>query len=212
MKKKKTRRSEAQYPALDPQFNLKTRKDALEIDYLDNLPAEYVDPKTGKKWTNKQLKQYLNDFNNESVLADFKVNEEEGRKRIHKKKEVPHERNVPLKKLLDDLMKKMKEFVTIINQSQVNVTSKIKIKKSTNKFKKQLKTQIQNEFKYIKDYYKKDAEDANNSRNRCIYTKTRAQGKMQSINDINEFKSYQESPEDAIIDAIDNKRNEIGDE
>lgn len=206
MKQKKTRRSEAKYPALDPQFNLKTRQEALEIDYLDNLPENYTDPITGKKWTKHQLKQYLNDFNNESILADFKVNEEEGRKRIHKKKEVPHDKNAHLKKLLDDLLKKIKEFLLILNQSNINVSSKIKLKKTTNKFKKQLKTQIQGEFKYIKDYYKKDAEDANNSRNRCIYTQTRAQGKMQSINDINEFKSYQKSPEDDIIDAIDSKR------
>lgn len=206
MKKKKTRRSEAQYPALDPQFNLKTRQDALEIDYLDQLPTEYVDPVTGKKWSNKQLKQYLNDFNNESVNADFNINIKEGRKRIHKKKEVAHEKNVHLKLLLDNLIIKIKEFIAIINQSNINITSKIKIKKTTNKFKKQLKTEIRNEFKFIKDFYKKEAEDANNSRNRCIYTKSRAQGKMQSINDINEFKSYQESPENDIIDMIDSKK------
>lgn len=206
--KKKSKRSEAQYPALDPNLNLKTRRDQLEVDYLDKLPKTWTDPHSGKKWTNDQLKQYLNDFTNEAILADFKTNEKEGRKRIHKKIKVEHEKNAHLKKLLEELLLKIKDFVNLINESQINITSKIKLKKSTNKFKKTLRTQIKGEFKYIKDYYKKLAEDSNNKRNSCIYTKVKAQDKIKSMEDLTILQELQESPEDNIIDYIDNKRED----
>jgi hypothetical protein len=167
VRKKKSRRSEAKYPALDPQLNLKTRFEQLDIDYLDQLPESWTDPKTGKKWSGDQLKQYLNDFTNEHVHADFTTN----KKRVHKKKRVESERNKDLKsltknialknkefvkeikfkkkELLETINKNIKEFITILKDSNTTVSTKNKLKKIINKTSNKLKKQILEEYTYF---------------------------------------------------------------
>lgn len=56
-RKPKNRRSATEYPALKKQFNLKTRADAAEIDYLHKL--------------NDKEKEWLNNFTEERVNANF---------------------------------------------------------------------------------------------------------------------------------------------
>jgi hypothetical protein len=199
MRKKKTRRSEAKYPALDPHLNLKTRFEFLDMDYLDQLPETWTDPKTGKKWTNAQLKQYLNDFTNEHVHADFTTN----KKRIHKKKKVESDKNKDLRELLKTLTEKIKELIGTLNDSRVTTTTKLKLKKTINKLKNQLKKQILGELSYVEDYYKKEAEHKNNARNRCVLTRAKAQGKSLGIDDLSIEYSRTENVEDEMIDRID---------
>lgn len=55
--KKSNRRSKVKYPALDPKYNLKSRGDLLECDYLDQL--------------SEKDKEWLNSFNEEYVNANF---------------------------------------------------------------------------------------------------------------------------------------------
>lgn len=55
--KKKTRRSEQKNPDLDPRFNLKTRTELLDQDYLNKL-------------SQKEL-NWLNKFNKEEINASF---------------------------------------------------------------------------------------------------------------------------------------------
>jgi hypothetical protein len=202
--KKRNKRSNSQFPALDPHLNLKTRFEQLDIDYLDKLPANWIDPKTGKKWSNTQLKQYLNDFTNESVHADFTTN----KKRIHKKKKVESKNNKHLKNLSKDVNTKFKEIIKLINDAQITTTSKIKLKRIVNQFKTQLKAQINNSLSFIDDFYKKEAEDKNNSRNRCILTRAKAQGKALGIDDLSELLMVPNNLEDEIIDKIDSE-NEL---
>jgi hypothetical protein len=57
MAKKKTRRSNQKYPTLNPGYNLKSRADALQIDYLDQL--------------SEKDKAWLNAFNEEEVNTNF---------------------------------------------------------------------------------------------------------------------------------------------
>ena len=56
--KKKNRRSQIPYPALDPTVNLKSRYDQIDQDYLDKLSPKELD--------------WLNRFMAEFVGADFK--------------------------------------------------------------------------------------------------------------------------------------------
>lgn len=212
MKKKRTRRQAVKFPALDPKFNLKTRSDLIESEASENLPESWTDPKTGKTWSNDQLKQYLNDFNNEFINADFKTNVDEGRKRIHKKKRSEHEKNKHLKKLIADFLANIKKFITILNESQITNNSKSKLKKSVNKFKKQLKAQIKKEFKFITDTYKTSAEFDNNHRNMCILTRERAQGKLKSTDLLPETIMVKKDYETEMIDAIDRKKAGVLDE
>lgn len=198
MKKKQTRRSSSKYPALDPKLNLKTRSDLIEIDYIEKL--------------SEKDKQWLNDFNNEFVNADFKTNVQEGRKRIHKKKKVEHEKNKHLKKLLVDFLANVKQFIQILNDSQITNTSRSKFKKSVNKFKKQLKVQIKKEFTFIEDSYKRQAEYANNHRNMDIMSREKAQGKLRSTDVLPETIMSKVNVEDSIIDKIDREKLGIKDE
>lgn len=56
-RKKPTRRSKQEYPDLDPKYNLKTRADLLDQDYLHRLsPKEMA---------------WLNKFNKEEISASF---------------------------------------------------------------------------------------------------------------------------------------------
>jgi len=56
-RKKQSRRSKQQYPDLDPKYNLKTRADLLDQDYLNKLsPKELA---------------WLNRFNKEEISASF---------------------------------------------------------------------------------------------------------------------------------------------
>src|SRR5271165_6149819 len=192
MKKKQSKRSQAPYPALDPKLNLKTRYELFDADYIDKL--------------SEKEKQWLNDFNNEYLNADFKTNVEEGRKRIHRKKRGEHPKNKHLKKLINDFVTSIKMIITILNQSQITNNSRSKLKKSVNKFKKQFKVQIKKEFKFIEDVYKTDAEHSNNHRNTCILTKQKAMGMAKSLDLLSERLLDKTNLEDDIIKKIDAQR------
>lgn len=196
MAKKKTRRSEAKYPALDPHLNLKTRFEQLDFDYIDQLPETWTDPKTGKKYNPKQ---WLNDFTNEHTHADFRTN----KKRIHRKKKVESDKNKDLRDLLKTLNEKIKDLIFLLNDSRANTTTKLKLKKTINKMKNQLKKQILGELSYVEDYYKKEAEGKNNARNRCVLTRAKAQGKALGIDDLPESFYISENVEDEMIAKID---------
>lgn len=198
MKKKRTRRSESKFPALDPKLNLRSRSKLIDYDYLDQL--------------NEKELQYLNDFTTEFINADFKTNLEEGRKRIHKKKRVEHEKNKHLKKLIVDFVANIKAFVKILNESQITNTSRSKFKKSVNKFKKQLKSQIKKEFTFIEDKFKRESEHSNNHRNTCIVTQQESQGMMKSLDMLSERLLDKKDTESLLIDKIDRKKLGIEEE
>jgi len=189
--KKINRRSQSKYPALDPKLNLKTRKDLLDYDYLNKLSP-------------KEL-QFLNDFSSEYINADFKTSIKEGRKRIHRKKRVEHEKNRHLKKLIQDFAFGIKALIKILNDSQITNNARSKLKKSVNKFKKQIKGQIKKEFKFVEDSYKTSAEHSNNHRNMCIMSRTEAQGMLKSTDFLPETLMVKKDTEQEIIDKIDNK-------
>jgi hypothetical protein len=52
--KKKTRRSSQKYPTLNPGYNLKSRAENLECDYVDSLSEKE------KEWLNKFNEEYVN--------------------------------------------------------------------------------------------------------------------------------------------------------
>lgn len=54
VKKRPNRRSKQKYPALNPRFNLKTRTDLIDYDYLDKLSDKE------KEWLNKFSEEYIN--------------------------------------------------------------------------------------------------------------------------------------------------------
>lgn len=71
-RKKRSRRDAQERPDLDPKFNLKTRTDLLDQDYLHKLSPEELD--------------WLNKFNKEYVSAS--LNTESPRKNLHRNKKL----------------------------------------------------------------------------------------------------------------------------
>ena len=69
-RKKQTRRSKQEFPDLDPKYNLKTRADLLDQDYLNKLSAKEM--------------AWLNKFNKEYVSGS--IDRENLKRNIHKKK------------------------------------------------------------------------------------------------------------------------------
>lgn len=119
--KKKTPRSKVKYPALNPKYNLKTRTDLLDYDYIDKLSEEE--------------KQWLNDFSSEYINANVGKQSEPEKNRFHNTQELV-----------------------------------------------------------------KDRQDANNARNRCVYTRAKAMGNViDPVFDREPSKDYEEE----IINQID---------
>lgn len=54
MKGKNSKRSRAKYPALLPEYNLKTRFDEIDYDYIHKLSNEE------KEWLNRFTEEYIN--------------------------------------------------------------------------------------------------------------------------------------------------------
>lgn len=71
-KKRKTRRESIKNPDLDKKYNLKTRQDLLDYDYLDKL--------------DKKTLAWLNKFNKEYVVASLDV--KNPKKNLHKTKKL----------------------------------------------------------------------------------------------------------------------------
>lgn len=200
MSKKKTRRSEAKYPALDHGLNLKTRFEQVDMDYVNQLPESWTDPKTGKKYNPKQ---YLNDFIEESVHASF-----DKKKRIHKKKKIEDPRNKNVTQLQEQVLEVFDTLTNLINNANIKASSKVKLKKIINQAKLNLKKQVKKELVFILDVYKKEAYDSNNSRNRCILTRAKASGRYIGFEDIPESYIHNEDVEDQLINGIDLKFSE----
>ena len=191
------RRSAEKYPALNKKFNLKTRSDIIDYDYVDKLPEIWIDPITGKKYNPKQ---FLNDFTNEYINASFSKKKKE---RVHKQKKVRDPKNEHLVDIRTKLLKITKEINDLINNSLITVKTKNGLRKTVGKFKKSYKKVITNSMAEIKDYYKKESEDRNNARNACIYTRAKAQGKTKSIDNLPENYHTKVDVEDVLINKID---------
>jgi hypothetical protein len=140
-KKKLNKRSNRKYPALDKTFNLKTRGELLDFDYVDKL--------------NPKEKEWLNRFVEETVNASF-----------------------PVKKKGTVSKKTGKKSKTVYNTN-----------KALNKTKAK----------------RKEIYDSNNARNRCVYTRNKAQGKLDYVEDlkISMEEELDENMEDRLINKID---------
>jgi len=195
--KKKTKRNQTKYPALDKTYNLKTRSDLYDYDYING----YHDEETGMTMRplNDKEKEFLNKFTEEYVNAGFNPN----KKRVHKQKKAEHPKNVSLKKFNKTILEYIKSMNDSLNNSDITNTSKSNLRRTISKFRNEIKKKIKKEMKFIKDYYKKDSYDNNNSRNRCILTRAKAQGKSIGIDEIPEHYSIEDNVEDKLIEQLD---------
>lgn len=78
-KRKTNKREDAVNPALQPKYNLKTRTDLLDQDYLHKLSPDEL--------------AWLNKFNEEEVNASYKKNNKENLGKTKKEKKASYTRN-----------------------------------------------------------------------------------------------------------------------
>jgi hypothetical protein len=76
---KKTRRSQSKYPALDPTFMPKVRREYLDMDYISSLSEDE------KAWLNKFIEEELN--------ASFKNTRKDFNRTKAQKKAIYHKNN-----------------------------------------------------------------------------------------------------------------------
>ena len=67
--KKKNRRNQARFPALDKKYNLKFREDFLDCPYVNGVKNK--DGSTAIRSMTDEEKDWLNKFNEETVVASF---------------------------------------------------------------------------------------------------------------------------------------------
>lgn len=198
--KKKIKRNQTKYPALDKTFNLKTRSDLYDYDYING----YHDEETGVtiRALTESEKEYLNKFTEEYVNAGFKPR----KKRVHKQKKSEHPKNINLRQFNKKMLEHIKAMTESLNNSDIANTSKSNLRRLISKFRNDVKKKIKREMKFIKDFYKKDSYDSNNSRNRCILTRAKAQGLAIGVDEIPENYSIEMNEEDKMIERLDLKK------
>lgn len=195
-KKKKTKRSQLKYSSFDGTYNLKTRFELFDQDYING----YHDQETDVKFRplNDKEKDWLNRFNSEFINADFT-----SQKRVSRKVKREHPKNADLKRLNKILNNYLKEMTERINGFNITIKSGTNLRRAISKFREELKKKIQKEMRFVNDHYKKQSEDNNNARNRCILTRAKAQGKALGIDELPEDYSPDNNVEDNLIDQLD---------
>jgi len=197
--KKPSKRSKSKYPALEKRYNLKTRDDYIEPEYIDGVKDE--DGNTVIRAMNDEEKQWLNDFYEETVNADF-IRDPDLKRLTALKKEFIEDQSVKELQLLKKevmLLLKDEPDSKKLKKKYNKLISDIRYLKKFNKndnYLVELLT-IEKEMQEIRDevlFYPnredhKQFTDANNARNRDIYANRKARGMLIYL-DPNEYDQY----------------------
>lgn len=179
--KKKTRRSQAKYPALERKFNLKMRQDYIEPDYLMNPVKNSKGEVIESLRVGDEEREFMNKFYEEVIGANFLYDKElkdlhTAMKPLKKKKRLRKEEKEELQKLQALYYKRADEVLIYSDQDD----------------QRQL--------------YKE-----NNQRNNCLFNRSKGAGRLHEINDdtfndIHDNVYYcVDSGENLLINQIENK-------
>ena len=152
-KKKKTRRQKAKYPALNKSLNLKLRKDYIEPDYVGGVKNDQGELVI--RALNDEEKQFLNDFYEESVGANF---------------------------LHDDELKDINDEIKAL-KAQLKDTENpdIEIQERLDYYSMLLYDRRDEVLIYPDEDDHRKIYGENNARNRCIFNRSKAAGSMVDI-------------------------------
>lgn len=198
--RKKNRRNQTKYPALDKGLNVSSRYDYIEPEYINgvkNANGELVIPPL-----NEEAKRFLNQYYEEAVITNF-IHHPEIR-RLHDKKN---------KIIVDDtvriLQKELRELKVdkITNKKRISeIKQIIRITKKSNEelYEDQLKD-IEIELQELRDEYllfnnqeeRSELYGENNSRNRCIFNISKIQCKLDFL-DPYQYEKMEELSSDNI--------------
>lgn len=207
----RTRRNRTKYSALDRSKNLPSRKDYIEVEYINGVVDE--DGNTVIRPLNKEEKEFLNKFYEETIVTNFTHNPEI--KRLTKlRREMIEDDNVNLirqeiKQLKEDEQKnkdRLKELKEVLK-----LTKKQNMEKYYDKI-----VHIENELNELREKHllhpnkdqHKEFYNQNNSRNSCIFNKKKTERRLDQLDyEIynNEYRCDSINYEDNLIDELDSE-------
>lgn len=220
-KKEKSRRSKAKYPALNKGMNLSSRKDYIEPDYVNGVYDS--EGRQVIRALTEDEKSFLNKFYEETIVTNF-YHDKELRTLNRHKKDIIEDATVK------ELFSQLKE----LEKDKENNKKKIKDLKEIIKLTKKQNEEIYNdelssleeeldELRKEKLLYP-DREDhklfynLNNSRNNCIFNKTRIMGRLISM-DAEEYDNHMVKellgkdtefiPKEELEEGLEEKYSEI---
>lgn len=191
-KKEKSRRSKTKFPALNKGMNLNSRKDYIEPDYVnglyDNEGNELIRPLT------EDEKAWLNQFYEETVVTNF-YHDSDLKKLNKYKKHIVEDDNV--KALLEEIKELEKDRKTNARRiKELREIIKLTKKQNEETYAEELEF-IEEELQELREqkllYPDKDDHkqfyNANNSRNNCIFNRSRITKRLVGL-DTDEYDNY----------------------
>ena len=178
-----SKRNKAKYPALEKGLNIKSRKDYIEVDYINGVKGDSGD--YAIRPLNEDELEFLNKFYEETIVTNF-THDPKIKHLTQKKKNIIEDKTVQkLKKELKTLKSEKAEKKKIKEQQEI-----IKLTKQQNEetYKQELED-IEIELQELREdiLLYPDREDHkqfyndNNRRNSCLYNMAKKTYKLLSI-------------------------------
>jgi hypothetical protein len=185
IKERKTKRERSKYPALNKSLNISSRKDYIETDYVrgiyDSNSNELIRP------LNTKEKEWLNKFYEETVVTNF-YHDPELKRLLRKKKEIVEDSTV--KKLKDEVVihKEKKDKKRVMELKEIiRFTKKQNEEKYYNKLQ-EIEQEIEELRRELLLYPEKEDHKLfysdNNSRNSCLFNKSKITGKLDNLDEL----------------------------
>ena len=187
---KTKKRQDIKYPALDQSVNLLSRKDFIEVDYINGLYDE--NGKEIMRPLTEEEKSWLNKFYSETLITDFLYDNKI--RRLHKlKKDLVRDDFVKeLERQLKEAKDKQNEDNQIILEEQITNLKKLNknvYKKEIEEINKEIEKIQKEVLLYPDKNNRKEFYDANNARNRDIYNRAKKRGRLIEL-DPDEYDKY----------------------
>lgn len=199
-KKKPNQREQTKHSAVKPQLNLRSRWEELQDlnEYYHELPPD------AQEWLNTYAENFINaDFSEKTVLTESNT-------KLLLKQYIKEIKNYNNEKKVKDFVSKylirvdnipvkiIKEMFFEADEKKLLVLVE-KLKEAiTENITKASKREVNKVIKMIQ----KEVYNVNNARNRCIITRTKAQGSLNYIEELSESDHYS-TDEDDLINKID---------
>jgi hypothetical protein len=181
-KEKKKARQRSKYPALERKLNLNSRRDYIELDYIDGVKDS--DGNMVIRPLNEEEKQFFNDFYEETIVTNFLHDDE--LRRLNKIKNGIIECNQ-----VKNLKAQIKTLDNKKDSYKIN-----KLKHTIKLIKKQNEEKFEDEMEYLNQQIQDRREEVllypdpedhkefytqNNARNRCLYNKIKNMGMLDHL-------------------------------
>jgi len=201
---KKSRRSKTKYKNIDPNFNVKSRKDYLEgYNYINGVRNK--DGETVIRELTEEEKEWLDKFYAETIVTDFYHTPElkQAKKTLSNMelkigKEIKSENIIELEEEIK--LTKDEDSLKRLNKKLIRLYKNIGKKESTDELealRSDLRTLQSDQLLYSNPDDQKEIYRENNIRNKCLYNYSKKQGNLIGL-DLYEFDRFSSESEKSI--------------